>query len=114
MDIAGMRAALLVLLVLGGSACQKLTEAEVERWINEETPVGSTKEHVISALDERDVEHSGRYKPKLYYEKNRTISAAFRGSSWGILVTGDIIVEYKFNSKDQLEAYSVKEILTGL
>ena len=99
--------------LLACSACHAATTADVEAWIKKDLPIGSSKEQVISVLDARGIEHSGRYKPELYYDKNKTISAALRDTKKGALVTSGVFIEFRFDAADKLLSYSVKELLTG-
>ena len=108
-----VRRGFLVVALLICGACPAATPEEVEAWIKKEIPVGSSKDQVVSALEARGIEHSAGYKPELYYNKNKTISAAIRDTTKGVLVTGGVFMEFRFDANDKLRSFSVKEQFTG-
>lgn len=95
------------------TACGYSSPAAVEKKIAAEIPVGSEKNKVVAFLDSNEFEHSGRFRPELYYDKNRTIWASAPQKKYGVFVTGKIHITFKFDQQDQLVSYRVEEVLTG-
>ena len=112
-----LRKVTLVVTVVGAAAalggCGYSSPAAVEKQLAAEIPVGSDKDKVIAFLDANEFEHSGRYRPELYYDKNRTISASAPQKKYGLLVTGKIYVTFTFDQQDRLVSYRAEEVLTG-
>jgi len=94
--------------------CNAQTAIEIETWIKQEIPLGSTKTFVVSKLEEKKIEHSANYKPELYYNKSKSFNASIPNTKKGVLTKGGIYMKFNFNEKDELVSFKVEEIFTGL
>jgi hypothetical protein len=89
-----------------------LTVAEVEAELRSGISAGDSRSRVESFLDQKGIAHAYIEKSK-WPEETRTEFALIRNTSRSALIRGDIQVRFKFDEKDRLETYTVKEILTG-
>jgi hypothetical protein len=99
------------ILIVG---CDYKSPDEIKRNVEISVPIGTSKRDVISFLDKNGFEHSAEYKPKLYYEKNKEISAVAPGKKYGVLTTAKVYIIFRFNEEDRLIEIETREVKTGL
>ena len=90
-----------------------ITVAEVQKDLREHLIVGASRSQVESYLDERHIPHSYIDHSAVAPEYSHTESALIRDSSETWLIRGDIQILFKFDKKEKLIDYSVKEGFTG-
>ena len=89
-----------------------LTVDQVKTEVKSGISAGDSRSKVEAVLDQKGIAHAYIEKSK-WPEETRTEFALIRNTSRSALIRGDIQIRFKFDEKDRLETYTVKEILTG-
>ena len=105
---------LLACLSIALSGCGYQSPAEVKKQLEAALPAGSSKEDAVSLLESKGFENSAGFKPELYYDKSREISAVAPGKKYGVLTTARVYVTIQFDKNDRLKNIETREDKTGL
>lgn len=83
----------------------RVTPAKVERDLQNHVPIGSTRAEVAAYLDSRGISHSTTSGDRE--------QAIMRDTAFGSPVHTDIEISFRFDERQKLTTYSVREINTG-
>lgn len=85
-----------------------LTVAQVEAMIQQEIPLGSSREAVVHFMDKYCAHHSGHKELT-----SREIGGIIQDTKRTLFVQTDIQVRFFFDEANRLSHYEVKEVYTG-
>jgi hypothetical protein len=83
-----------------------MTMKELDELLRQRIPSGASRASVIEFLDERRIENSG---PALKH----VVHAIVRDVSGNFLVRKSVEMEFRFDDRELLEKYTLKEVHTG-
>src|SRR5215831_1019750 len=83
------------------------TVADVDRFVHEALPIGTTRSKLVEVLNERRIENSETKSP------SGIVYAIIRDGSGGPLIKKSITIKFFFDETGRLAHYEVREVLTG-
>jgi len=90
----------------GGLKKMVMKKDDVEKMMKNDMKVGSPKDDIALYLSKKEIEHS-------YDPKSQKIYAILRKTSKGILVSGNITIEFNLDKAGKLVGFTVAEVYTG-